>query len=214
MWHTTPSSPSKIWHILIWNNSGALEIPNGSLLKEYRPNGVIKVVNWWDSLAKRTCQNPELASNFVKIFVLPNWHSVWSTEGKINFFRLTALFNFVRSTHILTVLSVLSTGTIQEHQSLGRSTFWMMSSFSILDNSSLTLSVKGTGIHLATFTEYGVALGCNLILYSSFSSPKPVKSSVYLAWHGHSVMLSSLGMRLRLSMACPPKSGAKRFLIT
>ena len=42
-------------------------MPNGNLLKQNLPNGVMKVVRRADSFARGICQNPELASIFEKI---------------------------------------------------------------------------------------------------------------------------------------------------
>ena len=53
-----------IWH---WSTSGALLMPNGSLLKQNRPYGVIKVVNSLDSVASGICQNPLLASSLLNV---------------------------------------------------------------------------------------------------------------------------------------------------
>ena len=67
-WHKMSSWPSRIWLILLWNCSGALEIPiaNGSLLKQYLPYGVRKVVRCREFLARGVCQNPQLASSLLK----------------------------------------------------------------------------------------------------------------------------------------------------
>ena len=85
MWQTIPSSPSRIWLICLWKSSGALEIPKGSLLKQYLPKGVIHVnaVSGLDSLASRTCQNPLFASSLLKSLAPAtcSWASVLSTLG-------------------------------------------------------------------------------------------------------------------------------------
>ena len=49
IWHRIPSSPSKIALMRLWKSSGTLEMQKGSLLKRYRPNGVMNVVNKQDS---------------------------------------------------------------------------------------------------------------------------------------------------------------------
>ena len=49
-----------------WKCFGALEMPNGSLLKQYHPDGVMKVVRRRDSSERGICQNLLLASSFVK----------------------------------------------------------------------------------------------------------------------------------------------------
>ena len=64
--HRTPSSPWRILDILFWNSSGALDIPKGSLMKQYRPDGVMNVVRWQDSFSRGICQNPLLAQSLLK----------------------------------------------------------------------------------------------------------------------------------------------------
>ena len=49
IWHKTPSSPFSIVFMRFNKSSGALEMPKGSLLNQYHPNGVIKVVSGRDS---------------------------------------------------------------------------------------------------------------------------------------------------------------------
>ena len=81
MWQRIPPSPSKITLIRRWNNSGALDIPKGSLLKPYLPKGAMKVVRGRDSLATGICQNPLFASSFEKIFAPEAWANISSTFG-------------------------------------------------------------------------------------------------------------------------------------
>ena len=45
-----------------------MDIPNGSLLNQYRLKGVIKVVRGREDLARGTRQNPLFASNFENSF--------------------------------------------------------------------------------------------------------------------------------------------------
>ena len=66
IWHTKSSRPLRIADIHFWKCSGALEIPNGSLLKWKRPNGVMKVVRRHDDFSRGICQKPLLASGFEK----------------------------------------------------------------------------------------------------------------------------------------------------
>ena len=81
IWHTVPSSPSSIFFMRFWNSSGALEIPKGSLLKQYHPLGEMKVVNGLDSGARGICQKPLLASSFVKTEAPDRSARVSSTFG-------------------------------------------------------------------------------------------------------------------------------------
>ena len=53
-----------MWFILFW---WALEMPKGSLLKQYLPKGVTKVVSNLDCSDKGICQNPEFESNLLII---------------------------------------------------------------------------------------------------------------------------------------------------
>ena len=64
MWQIISGTPLRILLIHRWNSSGALQIPNGNLLKQYLPNGVKKVVKGLDSGSKEICQKPLFASSF------------------------------------------------------------------------------------------------------------------------------------------------------
>ena len=68
--------PSSILDIVRWKISGAELIPNGSLLKQKRPNGVTKVVSNFDSSSKGICQNPLLASSLEKILTISQFSEV------------------------------------------------------------------------------------------------------------------------------------------
>ena len=69
----TPGRPSRISFICLWKCSGALEMPNGMVLKQYRPNGVIKVVRWQLCSASGTCQKPLLASSLLNTLAPESW---------------------------------------------------------------------------------------------------------------------------------------------
>ena len=56
-------------------------MPNGNLLKQNLPKGLMKVVRSAESLSRWICQNPELASNLEKIVASPNCARMWSTDG-------------------------------------------------------------------------------------------------------------------------------------
>ena len=86
--------------IRLWKCSGADVIPKGSLLKQKRPNGVIKVVKSADSGERDTCQNPEFASNLEKTFAPARCANVCSTAGKGCLSRFTLLLSLVRSTQM------------------------------------------------------------------------------------------------------------------
>ena len=80
-WHNTPGRPDRMLLMWCWKTSGALDIPNGSLLKQKWPYGVIKVVSNQDSLTSGICQNPLLASSLVNIVAPVSCARVVSTLG-------------------------------------------------------------------------------------------------------------------------------------
>ena len=55
---------------------------NASLLKQYRPKGVMKVVKCIDVAAKGICQKPLFAFSLLNTATPANWASVSSTTGK------------------------------------------------------------------------------------------------------------------------------------
>ena len=69
------------------------------------------------------CQNPELASNLEKCLAPPSCAKVLSTEDRMCHSRQTFAFNFVKSTHILTLPTGFGTTTIPAHHSIGSVTF-------------------------------------------------------------------------------------------
>ena len=97
MRQSTPGSLSSIIDLRRWNNSGALVIRKGSLLKQYLPYGVIKVVRRWDSALSAL-----FASNLLKRVAPVSCARVSSTWGIGNVFQRTFSFRGFKSTHILT----------------------------------------------------------------------------------------------------------------
>ena len=94
-------------------------IPNGSLLKQNRPYGVIKEVNSLDFLASRICQNPLLASSLLNITAPVSCARVVSTFGiGCISLRTFSLSGFI-STHIRTAPEAFGTTTIAAHQGVG-----------------------------------------------------------------------------------------------
>ena len=73
---STPSRLESILLIRFWKCSGALDMPNGSLLKQYLPKGVMKVIGSCDFLARGICQNPRLASSLLKTLTPVSWASL------------------------------------------------------------------------------------------------------------------------------------------
>ena len=57
-------------------------MPKCSLLKQYRPAGVMNVVRRRDRCERGICQKPLLASNFVKTLAPVSWARVSSTLGR------------------------------------------------------------------------------------------------------------------------------------
>lgn len=66
--HITPFSPIRIMFMCFWKSSSALDIPNSSLLKQYHPDGVMKVVRSHELMDNGICQKPLLASSLLNIF--------------------------------------------------------------------------------------------------------------------------------------------------
>ncbi len=157
MRQTTPSIPFNKFVILLWKCSGAEVIPKGSLLNRYLPAGVINVVSRNDSLARGIFQKPELASNFEKYRAPDTCARVCSTAGSMWRSRITFVFSFVRSTHILTFPRDLGTTTIPAHHSVGSSTRERTPSCSILFSSFLTAGSKGMDTFLGVLKAKGVA---------------------------------------------------------
>ena len=178
---TTPSSPAMTSDICFWKYSGAEVIPNGSLLKQNLPNGVMNVVRMADSSESRICQNPELASSFEKTLAPVSWAKICSTEGRMRRSLWTHSFSFVRSTQIRTFPFGFGTTTIPAHQSVGLSTLVMTPNCSMRCNSACTLGSNGSATLLGVERANGLASCLCLMWYSPFSVPRPLKSSGYLA---------------------------------
>ena len=140
-WHSTPASPKSILFICRWNISGALEIPNGSLLKQKHPKGVIKVVSSLDSSASGICQNPLLASSLLNTVAPDSCAKVVSTFGIGCTSHKTLSFRGFKSTQIRTIPESLGTITIAAHHGVGSSTGEMTPKFSIRCSSACTLAL-------------------------------------------------------------------------
>ena len=78
-----------------FENVLVLEIPKGSLLKQYLPNGVRNVVNSWDSVSSEICQNPLFVSILENTVVPDSCDKVVSTFGS----GWTSLSTFSFSPH-------------------------------------------------------------------------------------------------------------------
>ena len=138
-------------------------IPKGKRLKQNLPNGVTKVFSSKDSGESFTCQKPELASNFVKIFASPICASICSTDGKMCLSRCTLLFSLVKLMQILTFPLAFGLTTILKHQLVGCSTFSITPKFCICSNPAYTFGKIGMIICLGVVRAYGSESLCSLI---------------------------------------------------
>ena len=139
-------------HVLL-KNSRALDIPNGSLLKQYRPKGVIKVVRCLDGSVKGTCQNPLLASNLENTLAPANRARVSSTGGMGCTYRSTFPFKCFKSTHILMLPDFFWTTIMPECHSVCWSTLLITPEALVRASSFRTLSHRGIEIMLAVNSE-------------------------------------------------------------
>ena len=130
-------------------------MPNGSLLKQNRPYGVINVVNNLDSGANGICQNPLLASNLLNIVAPVNCAQVVSTFGIGSFSCRTFSLRGFMSTQILTAPEAFGTTTMAAHQGVGYLTRDITPKFSIRTNSSCTFGLKGRGMFLGVLRANG-----------------------------------------------------------
>ena len=108
----------------------------------------MEVVRTADALSNLICQKPELVSIFENMVAFSNDANDCSTEGTKYLSLHTALFNFVRSTHILTLPSPFGTTTIPAHQDIGSCIVEMTSSCYIRFNFALTFGSEGIGTAL------------------------------------------------------------------
>ena len=143
---TTPSWPLSSSVMSLWKISGADEIPNGSLLKQNLPMGVMKVVSFWLSGSRGICQKPLEASSAENTFAPASLGAMSSSVGNTYSSRLTALFSLLRSTHTLTwSLFFFSAGTMGAHQSVGPVTCSIMPNSNMRPSSFSTLGRRGNG---------------------------------------------------------------------
>ena len=176
IWQIVPSRSSRILDKVRWKISGAELMPNGSLLKQYRPNGVTKVVSSRDSSSRGICQNPLLASSLENILLFPSFARLSSTEGMGWTSRWTALLSSVRSTQIRTLPFGLRTGTIPAHHSVGAVTGEMTPCSSIVSIWLFTFGNRGWGSFRGLYRQNGLASARSVMWHSVFSRPRPVKS--------------------------------------
>ena len=171
MWHSTPGRPDRISL-----TSGALDIPNGNLLKQNRPYGVTNMVNSLDSSANGICQNPLFASSLLNIAAPVSWARVVSTFGIGCTSRRTFSFSGFMSTQICTAPEAFGTTTIAAHHGVGSVTRDITPRFF---NSVCTFGLKARGMFLGVHKANGCASCFSWILYSCVNVPKPENINGY-----------------------------------
>ena len=187
-------------------------MPNSKRVKQYLPNGVIKVVRCWDSTASGICQKPEFSSNFVYTLAPASWARVWSTACSGCRSLRTLSLSLVRSTQMRTLSSTFGTTTIAEHQSVCSSTGMITCSFSILSNSAFTRGSRGIAIRLGVVKAHGLAPSFNWMHYSVFSRPNPLNNFglMFAGFPFCFVMLSTRTASPSASITGRPRSGIWR----
>ena len=78
---TTPLRPSTTFCILCCQTIGAELIQNGILFQQYRPKGVLNMVNRLDCSSSLICQTPARASNTENTFAFANLVEMSSMVG-------------------------------------------------------------------------------------------------------------------------------------
>lgn len=137
----TPGRPSSSWHILLWNNSGALEIPNGSLSPKWGYE--CREVSGFACYG--ICQYLLLASSLLNRVTPESWARVSSTLG-IGWISLrTHSFKGFKSTQIRMSPDRLVTTTIPAHHWVCFTTFEITP---IASSSAQTLSRRGMAMFL------------------------------------------------------------------
>ena len=139
--------------ICFWKCSGALDIPNGNLLKQNRPAGVMNVVSRRDVGDKEICQNPLFASSLLNSLAPVSWASTLSTLGSGCTSLMTFWLRGFRSTQIRMAPDFLGATTIPAHQGVGESTFEITPMDSIRLSLSSTFCRSGSGTLLGVYRE-------------------------------------------------------------
>src|SRR5436190_21881790 len=109
----------KISTFFFWNTSGAIEIPNGSLLNLYLPKGVPNVQRLELSSSNSIFQKPSFRSKTLKKHLPPKSLNNSSVVGIGKCARLIELFKCLGSKHILSDPFAFSTNTNALTQSVG-----------------------------------------------------------------------------------------------
>lgn len=114
------------------------------MVKQYLPNGVMKVVSNALSLSSGICPNPELASRVENTWAPASCARDCSTAERGCLSHLTLLLSWVRSTKMRTFPLPFDTTTIPAHQSVGSLMLVISPSLSILASSSFTGCIRRT----------------------------------------------------------------------
>lgn len=140
---STQSRPWRMEFIRLWKSFGALDIPKGSLLKQYLLDGVMKVVRRQELGESGICQNPLLASSLVNSLAPVSWANVSSTLGTSH---SMPWLSGLRLTQIRIAPLFLGTTTMPAHHGVGTSTFEMTPMSSMRSSSSVTCALRGMGM--------------------------------------------------------------------
>ena len=154
-------------------------MPNGILLKQYRPHGVINVVNSLACLSNFTCQKPAFASSLENILPSDNLDNISLILGNGYISLSTPLLRAVRSTHIL--IPPLGLGAIvrPEHHSVAISTGSITPLSSIDSISALALSRNPAAIVRGEYKRRGFVPSLSLISNVSGKVPSPSNKHLY-----------------------------------
>ena len=168
----TPSSPWKALSSLLWNSSGAGDIPNGILVQRYLPQGIPKVVRRLLSSSSWTCQNPFLPSTTENTLALVSLARRSSSNGKGYWFLFSALLSGFGSIHKRILPFLLWAITRDETQSVGASTGTSNPFFSSRSGSCLSHSLRANGTFRTGRTTGGTDLStCKWSFSWSIPSP-------------------------------------------
>ena len=177
MWQRIPFWPARIFSIWRWKCSGALEMPNGILLKWYLPNGVIKVVN---SLPAESAKTRCLRRVWLNTFAL-SCACVMSTFDRGCVSRRTLSLILRKSTQMRTAPDFWGTTTMPKHQGVGLSVREITPMDSIRPSSSCTFSLSGIGMARGVNKAKGVLSGVSCILKLSGNDSLPQREHFELS---------------------------------
>ena len=161
-----PSRPSRAYSNLLWNSSGAGDMPKGIRVQRNLPQGVPNVVRRLLSSSSCTCQKPFFASTTLKTLAFVRSGSRSSITGRGKWFLLSALFRGFGSIHNLIFPLLFLMTTIEEIQSVGTSTGCKMPILTKRSSSCFKGSFTAKGTFLT-----GSATGVTDLSISRWSFP-------------------------------------------